>query len=141
MSNNINVSNVNITPEMLDTKIDDNPLNHDQVWEDVINLIEDREKWINKEKYKTSNKKQFYSLMTEKYKELYTKTPTLFEKSCNGGFEKEEDIQKLEYMIEMSKKIQKDPSSFDNVNKEIGKKFADEYVNPIVEKLNKEKNN
>ena len=44
-------------------------------------------------------------------------------------------------MIEMSKKIQKDPSSFDNVNKEIGKKFADEYVNPIVEKLNKEKNN
>ena len=131
---------MNITPDMLDMKIDDDPLDPNKVWEDVINLIESREQWINKQKYKSATKKEFYNTMTIKYKELYTKTPTLFEKSCNGGFESEEEIQKLEYMIEMSNKIKNNSDTFENINKEVGKKFADEYVNPIVEKLDKEKN-
>lgn len=109
----------------------------DTVLETVINLIEDREKWLDRKDYTTLNKRAFIIKMREKYLDLAETAPTIFEKCCEGEFEKEENIQKLEYMIEMSKKIRTNPNKYEDINKEVGAKFAKEYITPVVNKLEK----
>ena len=107
----------------------------DEIWDVVISLMEEREKWTNKEKYQNLSKNDFIKIMMKDFEELYHFAPTLFEKCCVGDFEKEDEFNKLVYMLEMVKVIENKEDTYENVNKRVGEKFAEEYVNPIVEKL------
>ena len=44
-------------------------------------------------------------------------------------------------MLDMMRKIENKEDTFENVNKSVGKKFADEYINPIVDKLEEKRKN
>jgi hypothetical protein len=107
----------------------------DEVWTDVIALIENREQWSINKKFRGFNKPQFIKQMMIDFENLYSFCPTLFEKCCEGDFEQEDEFDKLVYMLDMMRKIENKEDTFENVNKSVGKKFADEYINPIVDKL------
>ena len=115
--------------------------NPDKIWEDVIGLLEQREAWCEHTNYKGYDKNKFVDKMKDKYSELYYKTPTIFEKCCDGDFENDDEVEKLEYMLDMTRKLRKDPSkkNYDNMTKTVGERFANEYVNPILNKLNSDK--
>jgi len=107
----------------------------DEVWNDVIALIENREKWSVNQKFRGFNKNDFIRQMMRDFENLYSFCPTLFEKCCEGDFEQEDEFNKLVYMLEMMRKIENKEDTFENVNKKVGEKFAEEYINPIVDKL------
>lgn len=111
----------------------------DKIWTDVIELIECREKWIEHTEFLGYDKQKFVNEMKDKFEELYFKTPTIFEKCCNGDFENESEFDKLEYMLDMTRKIRQNSSkdNYDNITKIVGEKFADEYINPLVDKMEK----
>lgn len=107
----------------------------DEVWDIVIKLIEEREEWVKQNRYKNFTKSEFVKTMMMNYDDFYHYAPTLFEKCCEGDFEDEKEFNKLVYMLEMTRVIENKEDTYDNVNKKVGEKFAEEYVSPIVEKL------
>lgn len=115
--------------------------NPDKIWEDVIGLIECRENWDNKTEFINYDKQKFVNEMKDKFDELYFKTPTIFEKCCNGDFDDESEIEKLEYMLEMTRQLRLNSSkeNYDNITKKVGEKIANEYVNPVLDKINSDK--
>lgn len=122
--------------DMLDEK---EQLDPDYVWETVINVIEDYESWKDETNYKGKTNVQFKDEMKQKYGKLYLNAPGIFTKCCNGDFTNEAEFDKLVYMLEMSRKIRRGDDTRDNVEAEVGKKFAAEYVQPVIDKLDKKK--
>ena len=67
--------------------------------------------------------------------ELFKDCPTIFKQCMEGSME----LDKLNYMLNMMKKVSNNESSYEQASKDVGQRFADEYLNPLVEKLDKEK--
>ena len=136
-----NKSNIEEQQRNIHLADDQEQPNPDKIWEDVIGLLEQREAWCDRTKYQGYDKTKFVNKMKDIFTELYYKTPTIFEKCCDGDFENEDEVEKLEYMLDMTRELRKNPSkkNYDNVTKKVGERFADEYVNPVLNKLNEDK--
>ena len=52
---------------------------------------------------------------------------------------KEAEIQKLMYMITKMRQINNQNSSYEDASKDVGARFAQEYVDPLVAKLDADK--
>jgi hypothetical protein len=129
----INKEMLNVAKEdMLD---EEESLNPDYVWETVIDVLEDYESWKDQTSHKGKTNKQFTEDMKKKYGKLFLNAPGIFTKCCNGDFQKDDEFDKLVYMLEMSRKIRCGGDTHENVEREVGKRFADEYVKPTIDKL------
>ena len=78
---------------------------------------------------------QWKSWCDENAPYLKEKVPTLF----NMIVEKECDIDKLNYMLHMYSQVYNGQKSQENAEKEVGQRFANEYVKPLVDKLENDK--
>ena len=45
----------------------------------------------------------------------------------------------MEYMINLMRSMKDKKKTFESASQEVGKRFADEYIQPLVDKLDKEK--
>jgi len=48
-------------------------------------------------------------------------------------------MDKLKYMLDMIRSMGEKKTTYENASKEVGQRFADEYVKPLVDKLEREK--
>ena len=94
--------------------------------EKIIEIVEEivGDKNIVDEKKKIKHYKK-------KYSEEFDKFPKILENSCEKDF----DVDKLKWMIEMQKKIYSKELSSHNANIEVGERLVNEYIKP---KLNEE---
>lgn len=105
----------------------------------INNMIEDRKYWLQGKKYTTLNKKEFDDLMLKKYSYLKLNNDLLYNKVLSGFFDKPENLNMINMMLMLSKDIYNGKRHQDDVDKKLGTLLANKYVNPLVEKINKEK--
>lgn len=67
-------------------------------------------------------------LMFFKFSEFAEECPTLFE----GVVKERLDTEKLNYMLNMSRNVNKGNLTFDQASVVVGQKLYDEYVKPVV---------
>ncbi len=48
-------------------------------------------------------------------------------------------MDKLKYMLDMMRTMGEKKTTYENASKEVGQRFADEYIKPLVDKLENEK--
>jgi len=98
-------------------------------------LMTSRDEWLSNKNYTDLNRNQFELLMQTKESNLFEECPTIFKQCIEGSME----MDKLHYMLNMMKIVNKNEASYENITKAVGERFAEEYINPLVEKLDKEK--
>lgn len=114
-------------------------LSPDFVWETVIKVLEDYENWKSQKSFKGKTNEQFTSEMKTKYSKLFLNAPGIFTKCCNGDFQKEDEFEKLVYMLEMTRKIRRGDDTYENIEAQVGERFSNEYVKPTIDKLEKKR--
>jgi hypothetical protein len=107
----------------------------DYVWNTVNKIIDEREKWSKSINHIGLSLEEFGKEMSIIYEQLLNDSPGIFLMTIEGRM----DLEKLKYMLDMSRNINNGKSTFEDASKSVGDKFAKEYVNPILEKLNNEK--
>jgi uncharacterized protein YukE len=111
----------------------------ERVQTSIQSITKSRKNWRSREACRGKTFESFKEEMKKEYDYLATKCPILFDKSLNGDFEKGGELDKLNYMLGMMNKVNKKNTSFEDASKAVGQRFADEYVKPLVEKLDREK--
>lgn len=114
-------------------------LSPDFVWETVIEIIGDYENWKDQKSFKGKTNEQFTTEMKTKYSKLFLNAPGIFTKCCNGDFQKEDEFEKLVYMLEMTRKIRRGDDTYENIEAQVGERFSNEYVKPTIDKLEKKR--
>ena len=85
----------------------------------------------NKKSYQNLNLDQFKHKLKKKYNNLSTKFPTIFEKTINGTM----DMNRLKFMLNMINKVNNNEITEHNASVQIGEKLVNEYVKPMIDKL------
>ena len=98
-------------------------------------IINERDAWLTNKKYTELNRNQFELKMQTEEEDLFNECPTIFKQCMEGSM----DLDKLNYMFGMMKKVHKNESTYEQASRDVGQRFAEEYLNPLVEKLDKEK--
>ena len=106
----------------------------EKIWEQANEFKVDRHKWKMGLDFTDCNSTEFETKMSEKYKYLKNSSSTIFKQLIE---QENFNMEKLKYMLDMLKSIGEKKITFENASKEVGQKFADEYVKPLVEKANK----
>jgi len=115
--------------------MDENGIKADKIWDEANRFSTDKYNWKMGKDFKDCNETEFTTKMEIKYNYLKSNTSSIF----NQIIQQEKiDMDKLKYMLDMLRSIGKKQISFENASKEVGQKFADEYVKPLVDKLDKE---
>jgi hypothetical protein len=114
----------------------DNVEKADKVWDEATRFRNDKYNWKMGTDFKACNEKEFIDEMENKYKYLKTSSSSIFKQILE---QEKFDMEKLKYMLDMLRSIGKKQISFENASKEVGQKFANEYVKPLVDKLDKNK--
>lgn len=111
--------------------------------DDILSLINQVKSqfcaWKNKTDYHDFSEKEFREVMESKFPDFSKSKKILFEKCINGDFTQPQEMSKLMYMLDKMKAIQAQETNFEDASKEVGQKFADEYVQPLVDKLDAKK--
>jgi len=81
----------------------------------------------------------FRKRMEEKYEYLLKASPGLFEKCFTDELHDKKNMKRVEEMLYHLKNIYGGKVSKDAVDKHLGEKYAKEYVDPLVNKLNNTK--
>lgn len=108
----------------------------DKIWEEANALKKDRYEWKMGLNHKDCNREEFVQKMEKTYNYLKESSSTVF-----NNLLKEDifDMDKLKYMLDMMRSMGEKKTTFENASKEVGQRFADEYIKPLVDKINKEK--
>jgi hypothetical protein len=104
----------------------------------IQQLMNDRKLWLTGQKYKSLNLEQFNKKMEEEYGYLKTASNVLFSKVLSGFMDKQENMHMLMMMLNLSKDVYDGKRKQDEVDKGLGALLAQKYVNPVVDKLNKD---
>lgn len=107
----------------------------------IYQMMSDRKLWLTGKKYTSLNLEQFNKKMEEEYGYLKTASNVLFSKVLSGFMDKPENMHMLSMMLKMSKDIYDGKRKQEEVDKGLGAVLAQKYVNPVVDKLNKDDNN
>lgn len=107
----------------------------------IQQMMNDRKLWLTGKKYTSLNLEQFNKKMEEEYGYLKTASNVLFSKILSGFMDKPENMNMLMMMLKMSKDIYDGKRKQEDVDKGLGSVLAQKYVNPVVDKLNKDNNN
>ena len=107
-----------------------------KIWEEVNALKKQRYEWKMGLNHKDCNREEFIAKMETTYSYLKESSNTIFKNLIE---EDDFDMKKLKYMVDMMKSMKSKEKTFESASKEVGEKFAEEYIKPLVEKLDKEK--
>lgn len=108
----------------------------DKIWDEANKLKQDRYNWKMGKNFQECNKEDFTKRMETKYNYLFTSSSTMFKNLIEDD---KFDMDKLEYMINLMRSMKDKKKTFESASQEVGKRFADEYIQPLVDKLDKEK--
>jgi len=108
----------------------------DKIWDEANALKKDRYEWKMGINHKDCNREEFVQKMEKTYDYLKESSPTIF----NNLIEQDNmEMDKLKYMLDMIRSMGEKKTTYENASKEVGQRFADEYVKPLVDKLEREK--
>ena len=110
-----------------------------KIEKELVSLLKDRNRWRTGQGFKDLNPKQFQDQMKETYKYLHDTSETLFKGSFDGMFDTPAGRDRIKHMLKLMKDIYDGKKKQEDVDKQLGRELADEYVNPIVDKLEKDK--
>lgn len=108
-----------------------------QIEKEVNGFISDRKDWMVGKKYASLNRDAFEANMKEKYAYLFVASKIMFDKCISGELDNKHQKQQFNEMINYLKQIHDGIKTQDEVEKEFGEKLSEKYVNPVVEKLDK----
>jgi hypothetical protein len=77
---------------------------------------------------------KFAYLMKSKYEYLYKSSEGLFAKCLNNDFREKRNLVRIEEMLKHLKNIYNGNIDRDTVDKQLGAKYAKEYVEPLINK-------
>ena len=109
----------------------------EQIWDQANKLKTARYEWKMGINYKDCNKEEFISKMEKTYSYLHIASNTIFKNIIE---EEHFDMDKLKYMVDMLRSMKSNEKTFESASKEVGAHFAEQYIKPVVDKLDKEKN-
>lgn len=104
-------------------------------------LINDRLNWKTGKAYTDINLEEFNNKMKETYKYLNSASPMLFEKACSGFMDNKTNLNMMRNMLKLSQNIYDGKCKQADADKYLGQQLANQYVNPIIEKLDKDNKN
>lgn len=108
----------------------------DKIWQQANSLKQERYEWKMGLNHKDCNREEFITKMETTYSYLKESSNTIFKNIIEqDNFE----MTKLKYMIDMMRSMKSKEKTFENASKEVGEKFAEEYIKPLVDKLDKAK--
>jgi hypothetical protein len=70
------------------------------------------------------------------YADLWNDAPVLFDKIAEGRFT-QMDLDRLGQMLQQFGRVDRKEGTIDDVSKEVGEELANEFVKPVVDRLNK----
>ena len=108
----------------------------DKIWEEANALKKDRHEWKMGINFKACNELEFKEEMETKYAYLKECSSSIFTNFLNG---ENLEMDKLKYMLDMMRSLKEKKMSHDEASKEVGATFAEQYIKPLVDKLDKEK--
>jgi hypothetical protein len=82
---------------------------------------------------------KFAEIMKGKYAYLFKSSEGLFNKCLSNEFREKQNLVRIEEMLKHLKNIYNGRVKRETVDKQLGAKYAKEYVDPLVNKLNSEK--
>lgn len=100
-----------------------------QLLTSIEELIGCRKKFNNKE-YGTMTEDQFKIRMSERFQNLSENYPTIFEKSVNGFFDNQEELNRLYMAMGLIEKTKKGDISKEDGEKAFGQHLVDVFVTP-----------
>ena len=110
--------------------------NPDKIELEVKNMSIDRHKWKMGIDFRDYNSKEFTKLMETRYAYLKESSKTLFKNVLEDSVVQE----KLDYLLKMLRLVYNNEKTPDEADKEVGGKFSKEFINPLIEKANKDNN-
>tara|TARA_B110000967_G_C18554204_1_gene396874 strand:- start:87 stop:494 length:408 start_codon:yes stop_codon:yes gene_type:complete len=108
----------------------------DKIWEESNALKTDRHEWKMGINFKEYNELEFKSEMETKYAYLKMCSSSIYTNFLNG---ENLEMDKLKYMLDMMRSLKDKKMSHEEASKEVGATFAEQYIKPLVDKLEKEK--
>jgi hypothetical protein len=111
-------------------------LDPDRVLKEVNEIREKRKQWDDGGFMRGASIEEFITAMETEYSYLNSNAVTLFQKCIN----KDLDMNRLREMIGYLRQMMSGRSK-EIIEKEIGEKLANRYVQPVLDKLEKDKNN
>lgn len=108
-----------------------------KVEEELLSLLKDRNKWRLAHDFRQYNTDEFLEKMQLDYNYLYTTSETLFKSAFDGMFDTPAGRDRIKHMLTLMKDIYNGNRKQDDVDKLLGNELAEEYVNPIINKLEK----
>lgn len=108
----------------------------EKIWKEANGLKNQRYEWKMGINHKDCNREEFIAKMETTYSYLKESSETIFKNLIEDD---DFDMKKLKYMIDMLRSMKSKEKTFESASKEVGEKFAEEYIKPLVNKLDKEK--
>ena len=111
------------------------------VEEQILKLLKDRLNWLTNEtdEFNGMSLNDFENEMKTRYKRLMDSSETLFKKALAGDFDQPQNVNKLIEMLAMMKKVYHNKIDKYQADVQMGQRYANEYLNPLMDKLNKDK--
>lgn len=109
--------------------------------EQLISMIKDVKQYIQNGVLdnKILSKEQFSEFMKSKYEYLYKSSEGLFTKCLNNEFRDKRNLTRIQEMLHHLKRIYNGKVSRETVDQQLGAKYAKEYVDPLVSKMDADK--
>ena len=112
-------------------------LDPNQVDKSVKELLVKRKQWLAGSLHSGSSVEEFSVHMETECDYLFKNALSLFKMCVEGTL----DIRKLDQMLTLMRQVQSGQQNKETADKIVGKKLADVYVQPLVDKLDAEKKN
>jgi hypothetical protein len=111
--------------------------------DELIKVIQkirtDRNDWKQKKRFLKFNENDFINYVKKEHEIFVKKAPGLFEKITSGDLDNPQEMVRLIHMIDRMRAIKNQETTLEDESKIIGQKYADEFVKPLVDKLDKER--
>ena len=113
-----------------------------KIEEELTSMIKDVKEYNNNNGVLYSrilSKEQFTEFMKGKYEYLYKSSEGLFTKCLANEFRDKRNLKRIEEMLHHLKRIYNGSVSREAVDQQLGAKYAKEYVDPLVNKMDADK--
>ena len=111
----------------------------DELMKIIQQIRTDRDDWKLKKRFIKFNEIDFVNYVQQEYESFVKKAPGLFEKITKGDVDDPEEMSRLMHMVDRMRAIKKQETTLEDESKVMGQTYADEFVQPLVDKLDKEK--
>lgn len=111
----------------------------DELMKVIRQIRTDRDDWKLKKRFIKFNENDFVNYVQREYESFVKKAPGLFEKITKGDLDDPQEMSRLIHMVDRMRAIKNQETTLEDESKVIGQTYADEFVKPLVDKLDKER--